>query len=128
MVQDCDFIVVSLPLTAATRGLVGIEQFKAMKPTAYLVDVGRGGVVEPAGLVSALQENLIAGAALDVFAEEPIPPTHPLWQMPNVIITPHVCGISSSYNVRAVMLFSENLRRYLSGVTLLNRFEAERGY
>lgn len=128
MIKECDFVAVCVPLTGETRGLLGEDELRAMKPTAYLVDVSRGEVIHPRALLSALQENRIAGAALDVFPEEPLPANHPLWRLPNAILSPHVAGYSPKYNERAVALFSENLERYLEGAPLLNRFEIQRGY
>ncbi len=128
MLRQCDFVVVTVPLTEKTHKLIGEEQFKAMKPGSYLVDVSRGDVVDEKALLSALQENRIAGAALDVFVEEPLPPSSPFWKLPNVIISPHIAGISPMYKDRAVDLFATNLERYLNGSSLFNRFEPERGY
>ncbi len=128
MLKECDFIVDSLPLTPATRSLIGKDILAMLKPTAFLIDLGRGGIVDHEALISALQEHRLAGAALDVFPEEPLSPASPLWGMPNVIITPHLSGISSFYNDRAVALFGENLNRYLVGLPLYNRFDAQKGY
>lgn len=128
MFKECDFVVIALPLTAETRGMIGAAELAALKPTAFLVSLARGGVVDQAALINALQEKRIAGAALDVFAEEPLPPLNPLWKMPNVIVSPHIGGMSAHYNHRAVDMFSENLKRYLSGVVLLNRFDIQKGY
>ncbi len=128
MIKECDFVVVTVPLTDLTKGLIGEEELRAMKPTAYLVDVSRGEVINQRVLISTLQENRIAGAALDVFPEEPLPANSPLWRMQNVIISPHIAGYSPRYNERAISLFTENLERYLDGAPLLNRFEVARGY
>ncbi len=128
MVKDCDFVVVTVPLTEETRGMFGASEIAAMKPDAYLISLGRGEVVDQGALISALQEKRIAGAALDVFTEEPLPSNSPLWKMPNVMISPHVAGMSAHYNQRAVGLFVENLKRYLTGAPLLNRFDATQGY
>lgn len=128
MLKECDFVVVALPLTPHTRGIFGAAEFAAMKPGAFFVDIGRGGVVDPAALLEALQEKRIAGAGLDVFSEEPLPPSSPMWKMPNVIITPHIAGISPHYLAQAADLFAENLKRYAEGDALLNLFDPERGY
>jgi len=128
MLKECDYVVLSLPLNAQTRGIFGQAEFEAMKRSAFLVDFGRGGIVDHAALVSALQDRRIAGAALDVFTEEPLPPNSPLWKLPNVIISPHIAGISEFYNERAMALFTENLKRYLGDSALLNRFDPEKGY
>ena len=128
MLKECDFAVVTVPLTAETRGMLGASQLAAMKPGAFLVDVSRGGVVDHEALVTALNKGQLAGAGLDVFPEEPLPTDSPLWEKPNVIISPHVAGLSPHYKDRAFLLFKENLRRYLAGEELLNRIDLDRGY
>lgn len=128
MARECDFLVISVPLTSRTQGLVDAEVFDAMKPSAYLIDISRGGVVNHGDLILALKERRIAGAALDVFPEEPLPADSPLWKMPNVILTPHISGNTPHYDERAISMFVENLRRYLAGEDLLNRFNIELGY
>ena len=128
MVKVCDFVVVTLPLTPQTRNLINAEVLAAMDPNAYLIQAGRGGVVDQTALIAALQERRIAGAAIDTFSEEPLPANSPLWKLPNVIITPHIGGISANYLQRAVDLFALNLKRYLDGEKLYNRFDAELGY
>lgn len=128
MVKECDFVVVTAPLTDATRGLVDAEVFQACKAGAYLVHVSRAGVVDQDALVSALKSGKLGGAALDVFQEEPLPPDNPLWKTPNLIITPHIAGNSPEYDLHAVDLFAENLRRYLIGLPLLNLFDTKLGY
>jgi len=99
-----------------------------MKPSAYLVNVSQGRIVSTEELISALQEKRIAGAALDVFQQEPLPAESPLWKLNNIIISPHIAGNSARYMERAMSLFSENLYRYITGATLLNRFDPKRGY
>lgn len=128
MLHECDFVVVTLPLTPQTRNIIGAGELAAMKPTAYLIHLARGTVIDPAALLSTLQERRIAGAALDVFHEEPLPANSPLWRLNNVILAPHMAGVSSHYNERAIQLFADNLKRYLSGAPLLNRFDPEKGY
>jgi len=128
MLKLCDFVVICLPLTPSTRGLIGEIELAAMKPSAYLIDVSRGGIVNPQALLTALQEKRIAGAGLDVFVEEPLPSTSPFWKLPTVLISPHISGISKHYSQRAVDLFCENLRLYLAGSSLLNVFDPELGY
>ncbi len=128
MLKDCDFIVVTMPLTPQTRGLLNDETLAACKPGAYLVDVSRGGIVDHTALLKALQEHKLAGAALDVFPEEPLPAKSPLWEQPNVILTPHIAGISAHYDERATDLFAVNLARYLNGQPLYNLCDVQRGY
>jgi len=128
MVKDCDFIVVCVPLTEKTRGLVNTEVLAVCKPTAYLIDISRGGIVDHSALVKALNDHRLAGAALDVFPEEPLPEKSPLWGMPNVMITPHIAGVSAHYDKRAVELFAENLSRYIADMPLYNVFDPKKGY
>jgi phosphoglycerate dehydrogenase-like enzyme len=128
MVKECNFIIVTVPMTPETNNLVNAAVFDILKPGAYLIDVSRGGVVNHNDLIDALKNNKLAGAALDVFPEEPLPRSSALWQNPNVIITPHVSGGSESYNERAAALFSENILRYLSTLQLYNLFDRKRGY
>lgn len=128
MLKECDFIVVCLPLTRQTKNLIDDRVLRMLKPSACLVDVGRGGIIDQTALLLALQERRLAGAALDVFAEEPLLQNSPFWKIPNVIVTPHVSGISSLYRDRAAHLFATNLDRYLKGESLLNRFDPRRGY
>jgi phosphoglycerate dehydrogenase-like enzyme len=128
MFKECDFVVVTVPLTSETRDLIGVEEIAALKPSAFLIDTSRGGIVNHNALVNALRERKIAGAALDVFPEEPLPADSPLWKLPNVIITPHISGNTRYYNERAIAMFAENLHRYLAGLPLYNRIEPQRGY
>jgi phosphoglycerate dehydrogenase-like enzyme len=128
MLAECDFVVISLPLTPETKRLIGEEELRAMKPSAYLVNVSRGSIVDEPALIKALQEGWIAGAGLDVFEREPLPPDSPLYDLDNVILSPHVAGFSPHYDDRASDLFAENLRRYLAGEELLNLVDKEAGY
>jgi phosphoglycerate dehydrogenase-like enzyme len=128
MLKQCDFVVITVPLTPATLGMIGAEQLAALKPGAFLVDVSRGGVLHQEALIHALEENKIAGAALDVFPEEPLPEDSPLWEMPNVIITPHISGVTPNYDQRAVELFARNLERYIEGEPLYNVIDPNLGY
>ncbi len=128
MLKECDFVVVTIPLTRDTRHMIGAAELAVMKPNAYLIDISRGSIVDPNALVAALRDRKIAGAALDVFEQEPLPADHPLWKLPNVITTPHLAGITRQYTQRAANLFAENLTRYLAGMPLYNRFDLERGY
>ena len=128
MISECDFVVVTVPLTDETRGMLGARQLSAFKPGALLVDVSRGGVVDHAALIQALEKRQLGGAALDVFPEEPLPADSPLWGMNNVIVSPHVAGLSPHYNARAFQLFKENLRRYVAGEKLFNTIDLARGY
>lgn len=128
LLAESDFVVLAPPLTSETRGLIGEEELRNMKSTAYLINIARGGIVDEEALVRALDEHRIAGAGLDVFATEPLPADSRLWQFPNVILSPHVAGSMEDYFVRATELFCENLRRYLGGKRLLNVVDKKRGY
>ncbi len=128
MLKECDFVVVAVPLSPETISLLGAEELACLKPSACLVDFSRGGVIDQPALFQALQDKKFAGAALDVFPEEPLPPNNPLWRLPNALITPHIAGVSAHYPERAAEMFAANLRRYLAGDSLYNRFELERGY
>lgn len=128
MVSVCDYVVITVPLTPDTRHMVGEAIFDVMKDTAVLINVARGAVVDEAALISALAAEKIAGAALDVFEEEPLPATSPLWQMDNVIITPHVSGNNARIHEKAAALFADNLQRYLENRPLLNHVDRTRGY
>ncbi len=123
-----DVVVVCLPLTDETEGLIGEAELRAMKPNAYLVAVGRGKVIDEAALVRALKEKWIGGAGLDVFAQRPLPPDSPFFDLPNVIMTPHMSGVSNGYARRGIALYCENLRRYIAGEPLLNVVDKQRGY
>lgn len=128
MVALCDYVVITLPLTEKTHHLFEESLFKEMKSDAYLVNVGRGSIIDEKALVKALKKGWIAGAGLDVFEEEPLPDSSPLWKFKNVILTPHVSGFTPQYDERAIELFAENLRRYLAGERLYNQVDRELGY
>jgi phosphoglycerate dehydrogenase-like enzyme len=128
MASLCDFLVIAAPLTPETRGMIDRQVFAALRPTAFLVDLSRGGLVNHGALIEALTEKRLAGAVLDVYPEEPLPVGSPLWEMPNVLLSPHIAGASGDYFERATELFAENLRRYLSDQPLLNLYDPQRGY
>jgi phosphoglycerate dehydrogenase-like enzyme len=128
MLKECDFAVVTVPKTPQTLHLISQEELSVLKPTAYLIDVSRGGIVDHEALIAALAEKKFSGAALDVFPEEPLPKDSPLWELPNVIITPHISGVTHFYDERAMELFAANLGRYLAGQQLYNLIDPDRGY
>jgi len=128
MAKDCDFLVVTVPHTEETEHLLDDDVFTAMKNSAVLVSVSRGAVVDEKALITALSSGVIAGAALDVFEEEPLPSASPLWNLDNVIITPHLSGFTRDYHKKAAQVFKENLRRYLANDTLLNQLDRAKGY
>lgn len=121
-------VVLVLPATPATRGLIGERELRLMRQDAYLINVGRGATVDEAALVRALREGWIAGAGLDVFAEEPLPAHSPLWGLEHVIATSHYAGSSPRYNERALELFLENLEALAAGRPLRNVADPARGY
>lgn len=112
---ELDFLIAVTPYTPETDRIIGKAVFDAMKPTAFLVNVARGGVVDEDALLEALRNNQLAGAGLDTFTVEPLPADNPLWQMENVIITPHNAGLSEAYVRLALPVVEENIRRYLAG-------------
>jgi phosphoglycerate dehydrogenase-like enzyme len=125
---QCDVVVVAIPLTPATRGLVGESFLRAMRPTARLINLGRGQIVQEPALLRALREGWIAGAMLDVVSQEPLPATSPLYAAPNLLVTPHISSAIKKYWERLAELFAENLRRYNAGQPLLNVIDREKGY
>ncbi len=128
MLAECDFVVVAVPLTAETTGMIGEAELRAMKPTSYFINVARGQVVDQAVLIKALKEKWIAGAALDVTEPEPLPAESELWQLPDAIVTAHIAGGTYGSGFRTAQLFCDNLRRYLDGKPLLNVVDRARGY
>jgi len=123
---QADFVVLVLPLTDATRGLIGARALAAMKPGAWLFNIGRGAVVDEAALLEALRGQRLGGAVLDVFATEPLPPEHPLWGFDNVVVTPHIAGPSTPAAIASV--FNDNLARWRAGRRLRHIVDRARGY
>ncbi len=115
-----DFVVIAAPHTPRTERLFRTPQFEQMKQSAYLINIGRGAIVDLTDLVQALEGKTIAGAALDVFETEPLPPDHPLWKFPNVILTPHVAGYSPKIAERHLAVLLDNIRRFVNGEPLRN--------
>jgi phosphoglycerate dehydrogenase-like enzyme len=128
LLPEADFVVLTVPLTSETRGLIGERELRAMKASAYLVNIGRGGTVGEEVLARALKEGWIAGAGLDVFEAEPLSEDSPLWLLENVIITAHYSGSTPHYNERALAIFLENLKRYHNGEPLINVVDKRLGY
>jgi phosphoglycerate dehydrogenase-like enzyme len=128
MLQEVDFAIITAPSTPETYHLIGEKALGAMKSTAYLINVGRGNLVDEQSLIKTLKEGAIAGAGLDVFESEPLPAASELWDFPNVIITPHTSATSPYYMDRAVPVFMENLERFLQGKELLFEVDPGRGY
>jgi phosphoglycerate dehydrogenase-like enzyme len=117
---EADFLVLTVPLNHETQGMIGERELRRMKPSAYLVNIGRGATVDETALIQALQSGWIAGAGLDVFETEPLPADSPLWSMPNTIITAHYAGRTPHYLERALSIFLDNLERYTAGKPLSN--------
>lgn len=128
MIKDCDFVVITLPLTEATRNSFDERLFEAMKPSAFLINLGRGGIVDEQALLNALQTKSITGAAFDVFNQEPLPADSPLWKAPNLIISPHVGGLMPDYREKSAAIFEENLHLYLEKKPLINVVDRQQGY
>jgi len=128
LLAQSDYVVLSAPVTPETTGMIGARQLAAMKPDAFLLNVGRGPLINEAALVEVLRQHKIGGAALDVFDQEPLPSDSPLWDLEDLLITPHTGGISEKMWERHYVLFSENLRRYLSGEPLLGLVDKRSGY
>lgn len=123
-----DYLVITAPLTEETKGMIGAAELRAMKPTSVIVNIGRGGTIDEPALIRALREGWIGGAGLDVFAVEPLPEDSPLWDMDNVIVTPHHAGSTPHYNSRAMSIFLDNLSRYVTGEPLRNVVDKGLGY
>ncbi len=128
LLHESDYLVLCVPLTAETHHLIGARELAMMKPTATLVNIARGAVVDQEALIAALRQGTIAAAALDVFDPEPLPAESPLWGMANVIMTPHVSGSIEGYGRRSAELFVENLGRFVSGEKLMNVVDPGLGY
>lgn len=128
LMAAADYVVLAVADTPETRGMIGVAELAAMKPDAVLINVARGTIIDEAALVTALQAGTIRGAALDVFAHEPLPAESPLWDLPNVMITPHVAANVTDYLPRAIAQFAANVGRFLHGEPLLNQFDRARGY
>lgn len=128
LLSRSDYVVLSPPVTPATRGMIGRAQLAAMKKDGYLINVGRGPLVDEAALIEALREHRIAGAALDVFDHEPLPPDSPLWDLENLLILPHTGGMTNKMWARHYAVFAENLRRFLSHQPLLAVVDKKLGY
>lgn len=128
LLPETDFLVIATPLTAATQHLIGQPELEALPDHAWLINIARGAIVDEPALVAALQNGVIAGAALDTFEQEPLPAESPLWTLPNVLISPHNSGSSPRSTDRVVDLFIENLQRFVADQPLRNVVDLEAGY
>ncbi len=128
VLADSDYVALCVPLTRETRHIIGEGELKTMKPTSYVINIGRGSLIDEEALMLALDEKRIAGAGLDVTVREPLPAESRLWDLENVILTPHIAGGREDYMLQAADLFCDNLRRYLAGRKLRNVISRKRGY
>lgn len=128
LLPEADFVVLTIPETAETHHMINAQVFEKMKPSAYIINIGRGGTIDEAAMIEALRSGKIAGAGLDVFEQEPLPEDSPLWGMDNVIITAHYSGRTPKYNERAMQIFIDNLERYLNQQPLKNVVDKKLGY
>jgi phosphoglycerate dehydrogenase-like enzyme len=128
LLPEADYVVSTLPLTPETRGMFGATELRRMKPSSWLLNVGRGATVDEQALLAALHDGIIGGAAIDAWVEEPLPPDHPAWTTPNLIIWPHHSGSSPENTRRGLDLFADNVRRFVRGEELLNVVDLEAGY
>ncbi len=128
LLQRSDFVVVAAPLTPETRGMIAEKALRAMRRTAYLINIARGGIIQEDRLVQALKEGWIAGAGLDVFETEPLPASSELWALPNVIVTPHIAGAKAGLRKQWITLFNENLRRFRENRPLINLVDKRAGF
>ena len=128
LLPEADYLVIATPLTSATKGMLDAAALAQMRPGAYLINIARGEIIDTAALIAALEQGRLAGAALDVLPEEPLPPEHPLWRTPNVWITPHISSSSPRTSERAIAIFLENVRRDMAGQPLVNLVDQQAGY
>jgi len=128
MLSLSDWVVVTAAYTPETEGMIGEDEFRAMKDSAFIINIARGSIIQEKALIKALNEGWIAGAGLDVFEQEPLPPDSPLWDMENVVVTPHCAGATPHYLDRLVDIFTENLRLYRAGQPMINVVDKKLGY
>lgn len=128
VLPEADFVIVTAPLTSETAHMLDQRAFNVMKQSAYVVNIGRGGIIDEQAMIKALQSGSISGAGLDVFEHEPLPADSPLWAMPNVMVTAHYSGLTPNYDKRAFEILHDNLLRYRSGMPLRNVIDKNLGY
>lgn len=128
LLPEADFVSICCPLTKTTFKMIGEAEFQKMKPSAHIINIARGKIIDEAALIRALQEKRIAGAGLDVFEEEPLPEDSPLWQMSNVVITPHSAGASPPTDERCFQIFCDNVKRFVAGEPLMNVVDKNAGF
>ena len=125
MLSEADFVVIIVPLNDETRGMMGRQEIAAMKKGSVLINIARGAIVDEPALIEALQSGHLAGLAADVFSREPLPPESPLWDMPNVIISPHSASTADTENAKLTEIFLDNLERFLAGKPMRNLLNKE---
>jgi phosphoglycerate dehydrogenase-like enzyme len=128
LLPEADYLVLATPLTSATRGMLDAAALAQLRPSAYLVNIARGEIIDTDALIAALEQGRLAGATLDVVPEEPLPPEHRLWRTPNVWITPHISSSSPRTSERALAIFLENVRRDIAGQPFVNLVDLQAGY
>ena len=128
LLPEADYIIIAAPLTPTTRGMFGAAELASMRPSTYLINIARGEIVDEQALLDAVRGKQIAGAALDVFATEPLPSDSPLWGEPNIFVTPHISWNSPHIRQRTLSIFLENLRHFVAGEPLINIVDKEAGY
>jgi phosphoglycerate dehydrogenase-like enzyme len=128
VLPQSDYVLLCTPVTPATTGIINAARLSKMKPDSYLINVARGPLIDEAALITALKERRIAGAALDVFVQEPLPSDSPFWQLDNMLITPHTAAVTDKLWERHYQHIVENLQRFLAGQPLLNQVDKNRGY
>jgi phosphoglycerate dehydrogenase-like enzyme len=128
LLPEADYLVIATPLTSATRGMLDAAALGQLRPGAYLINIARGEIIDTPALIAALEQGRLAGAALDVLPEEPLPADHPLWRAPNVWITPHISFSSPHTSARALAIFLENVRRDITGQPFINLVDQQAGY
>lgn len=128
LLPRADIVAVCVPLVDSTRGVIDERAFQAMKPGAILIDVSRGGVVQQAALIHAMEEGRLAGAALDVFETEPLPNDNPLWRFENVLLSPHCSSVYEGWELNSIRMFCDNMERWRQGEPLVNIVDPRRGY
>ena len=128
VLSQADFLTLAAPHTPETEGLIGASEIKLLPKGAVLINIARGSLIDQQALIAALNDKHLSGAALDVFEVEPLPLDSPLWDMPNVIISPHSASTAETENAKIVRIFSDNLKAYLAGKPLNNVLDLERLY
>lgn len=128
LLPEADYLVLATPLTSATKGMLDAAALAQLRPSAYLINIARGEIINTDALIAALEQGRLAGATLDVVPEEPLPPEHPLWRTPNVWITPHISSSSPRTSERVIAIFLENVRRDIAGQPLVNVVDLQAGY